>query len=209
MIQLRQMNKKSSRLKYLTNGIILENPTLILMIGLCPTLATSITVRDGLGMAAAASFVIIGSNVVASLLRRLIPATVRIPIFIIIISTFVTLVDYILQAYEPGLYQVLGVFVPLIVVNCIVLGRVEAFAYKHNVLDSMLDGMGKSLGFTLVLFVMGTIREVLGSGTFWGRPVTPAWFRQYPILLMILPPGAFILIGILKALLNKLMKPGS
>ncbi|MEO0094063.1 MAG: electron transport complex subunit RsxE [candidate division WOR-3 bacterium] len=203
------MNERHSRWRYLTNGIILENPTLILMIGLCPTLATSITVRDGLGMAAAASFVIIGSNVVASMLRRFIPNSVRIPIFIIIISTFVTIIDYTMQAYQPALYRVLGVFVPLIVVNCIVLGRVEAFAYKHSVLDSFLDGLGKSLGFTLVLFVMGTIREIFGAGTFFGKAVTPAWFRQYPMLLMIFPPGAFILIGILKALVNKFMKKES
>lgn len=200
------MNNRPSRLSYLTNGIILENPTLILMIGLCPTLATSITVRDGLGMAVAASFVIIGSNVVVSSLRRLIPPAVRIPIFIIIISTFVTLIDYTMQAYQPALYRVLGVFVPLIVVNCIVLGRVEAFAYRHGVIDTLLDSLGKSLGFSLVLFVMGTIREVLGAGTFWGKPVTPSWFRQFPMLLLIFPPGAFILIGILKALVNKFMK---
>ncbi len=203
------MNKKPSRLSYLTKGIILENPTLILMIGLCPALATSITVRDGLGMGIAASFVIIGSNVVASLLRRFIPASVRIPIFIIIISTFVTLIDYLMQAYQPALYRVLGVFVPLIVVNCIVLGRVEAFAYRHGVFDSLLDGLGKSLGFTLVLFALGTVRELFGTGTFFGKLVAPAWFRQYPMLLMIFPPGAFILIGIFKALVNKFMKQES
>jgi electron transport complex protein RnfE len=202
-------NHKQSRLSYLTSGIILENPTLILMIGLCPTLATSITVKDGLGMGVAASFVIIGSNVVSSLLRKLIPNSVRIPIFIIIISTFVTLIDYVMQAYQPTLYRVLGVFVPLIVVNCIVLGRVEAFAYKHGVFDSFLDGLGKSLGFTLVLLIMGTIREVFGAGTFFGQPVMPAWFRQYPLLLMIFPPGAFFLIGIFKALINKFMKQES
>jgi electron transport complex protein RnfE len=202
-------NQKSSRLSYLTRGIILENPTLILMIGLCPTLATSITAKDGLGMGAAASFVIIGSNVVSSLFRKLIPSSVRIPIFIIIISTFVTIIDYVLQAYQPALYRVLGVFVPLIVVNCIVLGRVEAFAYKHGVFDSFLDGLGKSLGFTLVLGVMGTIREFFGAGTLFGQIVTPGWFRQYPILLMLFPPGAFLLIGIFKALINKFMKQES
>ncbi|MDH5186938.1 MAG: electron transport complex subunit RsxE [candidate division WOR-3 bacterium] len=203
------MNNKSSRLSYLTRGIILENPTLILMIGLCPTLATSITAKDGLGMGAAASFVIIGSNLVVSLLRKLIPTSIRIPIFIIIISTFVTIIDYVLQAYQPALYRVLGVFVPLIVVNCIVLGRVEAFAYKHGVFDSFLDGLGKSLGFTLVLGVMGIIREFFGAGTLFGKIATPVWFRQYPMLLMLFPPGAFLLIGIFKALINKFMKQES
>lgn len=202
-------NNKQSRLSYFTRGIILENPVLILMIGLCPALATSITIRDGLGMGVAASFVIIGSNLVVSLLRKYIPSSVRIPIFIIIISTFVTIIDYTLQAYQPALYRVLGVFVPLIVVNCAVLGRVEAFAYKHNVLDSFLDGLGKSLGFTLVLGVMGAFREFFGAGTLFGQPVTPDWFRQYPMLLMLFPPGAFLLIGIFKAVINKFMKQES
>ena len=202
-------NNKQSRLSYLTRGIILENPVLILMIGLCPALATSITVKDGLGMGVAASFVIIGSNLVVSLLRKFIPSSVRIPIFIIIISTFVTIIDYVLQAYQPALYRVLGVFVPLIVVNCIVLGRVEAFAYKHGIFDSFLDGLGKSLGFTLVLGVLGAFREFFGAGTLFGQTVTPDWFRQYPMLLMLFPPGAFLLIGIFKALINKFMKQES
>lgn len=196
-------DRKPSRLSYLTSGIIIENPVLVLMIGMCPTLATSVTARDGLGMGLAASFVIIMSNIVISAIRKLVIDQVRIPIFIIIISTFVTLIDYTMQAYQPALYRVLGVFVPLIVVNCIVLGRAEAFAYKHGVFDSFLDGLGKSLGFTLLLFVMGSIRELGASGNWFGHPVMPAGFRQYPILLMIMPPGAFLLIGMFKALINK------
>ncbi|MEO0053416.1 MAG: Rnf-Nqr domain containing protein, partial [candidate division WOR-3 bacterium] len=127
------MNRNPSRLSYLTSGIIRENPTLILMIGLCPTLATTVTARDALGMAAAASFVLICSNIAISAIRKLVPDSVRIPIFIIIISTFVTITDYVMQAYQPDLYRVLGVFVPLIVVNCIILGRAEAFAYHHGI----------------------------------------------------------------------------
>src|SRR5512136_380433 len=195
--------QKPSRLSYLTTGIIKENPTLILMIGLCPTLATTTSARDALGMAAAASFVLILSNVVISLVRKFVQPSIRIPIFIIIISTFVTIIDYVLQAYQPGLYRVLGVFVPLIVVNCIILGRAEAFAYTHGVFDSFLDGLGNSLGFTLLLVTMGAVREFFAVGTIFGKVLTPAWYRSAPMLFMIFPPGAFLLIGILKALVVK------
>ncbi|MEN9979187.1 MAG: RnfABCDGE type electron transport complex subunit E [candidate division WOR-3 bacterium] len=198
------MNRNPSRFSYLTSGIIRENPTLILMIGLCPTLATTVTARDALGMAAAASFVLICSNIAISAIRKLVPDSVRIPIFIIIISTFVTIIDYVMQAYQPDLYRVLGVFVPLIVVNCIILGRAEAFAYHHGIFDSFLDGLGKSIGFTLVLFIMGSLRELFGAGTFFGSPLLPAAYRSAPMLFAIFPPGAFLLIGLLKALVNKL-----
>ena len=194
---------KPSRLSYLTTGIIKENPTLILMIGLCPTLATTTSAGDALGMSAAASFVLILSNVAISLVRKFVQPSIRIPIFIIIISTFVTIIDYALQAYQPSLYRVLGVFVPLIVVNCIILGRAEAFAYGHGVFDSFLDGLGNSLGFTLLLVVMGSVREFFAVGTIFGKVVTPAWYRSAPMLFMIFPPGAFFLIGILKALVVK------
>jgi Na+-translocating ferredoxin:NAD+ oxidoreductase subunit E len=196
--------QKPSRLSYLTNGIIKENPTLILMIGLCPTLATTTSARDALGMSAAASFVLIFSNVVVSMVRKLVQPSIRIPIFIIIISTFVTIVDYALQAYQPSLYRVLGVFVPLIVVNCIILGRAEAFAYGHGVFDSFLDGLGNSLGITLLLVTMGSVREFFAAGTIFGQILTPAWYRSAPMLFMIFPPGAFLLIGVLKALVIKL-----
>jgi len=195
--------QKPSRLSYLTTGIVKENPTLILMIGLCPTLATTTSAGDALGMSAAASFVLILSNVVISLVRKFVQPSIRIPIFIIIISTFVTIIDYALQAYQPSLYRVLGVFVPLIVVNCIILGRAEAFAYGHGVFDSFLDGLGNSLGFTLLLVTMGSIREFFAVGTVFGQVVTPAWYRSAPMLFMIFPPGAFLLIGILKALVAK------
>jgi len=195
--------QKPSRLSYLTTGIMKENPTLILMIGLCPALATTTSARDALGMSAAASFVLILSNVAISLVRRFVQPSIRIPIFIIIISTFVTIIDYALQAYQPSLYRALGVFVPLIVVNCIILGRAEAFAYGHGVFDSFLDGLGNSLGLTLLLVVMGSVREFFAAGTIFGKVMTPAWYRSAPMLFMIFPPGAFFLIGILKALVIK------
>ncbi len=198
------MTGKPSRMKYLTAGIIIENPLLVLMIGMCPALATTVSARDGLGMGIAASFVLICSNIVVSLVRRWVPSSIRIPIFIIIISTFVTIIDYVLQAYQPGLYQVLGIFIPLIVVNCVILGRAEGFAYSHGVFDSLLDALGKSIGFTLALGLMGVIRELLAAGTVFGFPLTPAWFREQPVLFMIFPPGAFLLIGVLKSIINKL-----
>jgi len=198
------MTNPPTRWQYFANGIIKENPVLVLMIGLCPTLATSVSARDALGMAAASSFVLIGSNLVVSLIRKVVPASVRIPIFIIVISTFVTIIDYVLQAYQPALYRVLGVFVPLIVVNCIILGRAEAFAYGHGVFDSLLDALGKSVGYALVMLAMGSVREILAAGTWFGYAVTPSWFRAAPMLFMIFPPGAFFLIGILKGLVNRL-----
>ncbi len=192
------------RFKYFWNGIILENPVLILMIGLCPTLATSISARDALGMGIAASFVLVFSNIFVSAIRKIVPENIRIPVFIIIISTFVTIVDYVLQAYEPDMYKVLGVFVPLIVVNCIILGRAEAFAYRHGIFDSFLDGLGKSVGFTLVIFIMGMVREILAQGTFFGIKIMPDIYINNSILFMLFPPGGFLLIGILKAIVNKL-----
>ncbi len=198
------MSRPGSRLRYFTSGIVLENPLLILMIGLCPALATTATARDGFGMGIAASFVLIGSNIVVSLIRRFVPSSIRIPIFIIIISSFVTVIDYVLQAYQPALYQVLGIFIPLIVVNCMILGRAEAFAYHHGVWDSILDALGKSLGFTLALGLMGTIRELFSAGTVFGYAVTPAAFREAPVLFMIFSPGAFLLIGVIKATINRL-----
>jgi electron transport complex protein RnfE len=196
-------NRKSKRLSYLLNGIILENPILILMIGLCPALATSTTAKDAFGMGMAASFVLICSNLVVSGLRKFVPDSVRIPIFIIIISTFVTIVDYMMQAYVPSLYQVLGVFVPLIVVNCIILGRAEAFAYHHNIWDSFLDALGKAIGFTIVLVVMGIIREYFSTGKIFNFVIGPKFMISQPMLFMIFPPGAFLLIGLLKAFINK------
>lgn len=189
-----------------TRGLVKENAVLVLMIGLCPALATSATVRDGFGMGLAATFVLMFSNVIISLMRKIVPNEVRIPIFILIISTFVTIIDYSMQAFQPDLYKALGVFVPLIVVNCMILGRAEAYASKNSLTKSILDGLGVGFGFTLALTVMGTIREVLGNGTFLGMTVFGEGFRQSPIIFMVLSPGAFLVIGILKALINKYVK---
>ncbi|MBE0433977.1 electron transport complex subunit E, partial [candidate division WOR-3 bacterium] len=187
-------------------GLVKENVVFVLMIGLCPALATSSTVRDGFGMGLAATFVLVFSNLIISVLRKNIPNEVRIPIFILVISTFVTLIDYMMQAFQPDLYRALGVFVPLIVVNCMILGRAEAFASKNSVLYSVLDGLGVGLGFTLALTVMGTVREILGNGTFLGMTVLGESFRSAPVIFMIMSPGAFLVIGILKALINKYVK---
>lgn len=187
--------------KDLNRGIISENPVLRLMIGLCPVLAVSNNAVNAFGMSIATGFVLICSNTVVAMIRKIVPDEIRIPIFIIIISTFVTISDYIMQAYFQDLHHALGVFVPLIVVNCIILGRAEAFAYKNPVLNSTLDGIGMSLGFTLALGGIGIIRELLGAGSVFGVAVfSPA----IAATIMILPPGAFITIGFLMALLNKM-----
>ena len=195
-----------TRLNIFTRGLVKENAVFVLMIGLCPALATSSTVRDGFGMGLAATFVLVFSNLIISILRKNIPNEVRIPIFILIISTFVTIIDYMMQAFQPDLYRALGVFVPLIVVNCMILGRAEAYASKSSVLDSILDGLGTGLGFTLALTIMGTIREILGNGTFLGMTVLGESFKNSPVTFMIMSPGAFLVIGILKALINKYVK---
>ncbi|MCK5534692.1 electron transport complex subunit E [bacterium] len=181
-----------------TKGIIKENPVLILLLGLCPLLAVSATAINSLGMGIAVLFVLVGSNLVVSLFRKFIPDGVRIPVFIIIISTFVTVTDYLMAAYYPPLHKSLGVFVPLIVVNCIILGRAEVFAYRNNIFYSLLDALGMGLGFTLVITIIGMIRELLGSGTVFGL----GNFVSYPALIMILPPGGFITIGFLIGVLN-------
>jgi electron transport complex protein RnfE len=187
--------------KDFNQGIIKENPVLRLMIGLCPTLAVSNNATNALGMSVAVAFVLIGSNLVIALIRKITPDEIRIPIFLIIISTFVTICDYVMQAYSPVLYQALGVFVPLIVVNCIILGRAEAFAYKNPVLNSVLDGVGMSLGFALAMGSIGVIREVLGAGSVFGIAL---FDERIAATIMILPPGAFITIGCIMAFLNKM-----
>jgi len=189
--------------KDFNQGIVRENPVLRLMIGLCPVLAVSNNAINALGMSIAVAFVLIGSNLVVALIRKVTPDEIRIPIFIIIISTFVTICDYVMQAYTPALYQALGVFVPLIVVNCIILGRAEAFAYKNPVLNSVLDGVGMSLGFTLALVSIGVIREVLGAGSVFGITL---FDERIAATIMILPPGAFITIGCIMAFVNKMEK---
>lgn len=198
--------KGESNWQIFSKGIIVENPVLILMLGLCPVLATSTTATDAAGMSAAVLFVLLMSNIVVSVFRKIIPSQVRIPVFIVIIATFVTIADYSLQAFTPDLYKVLGIFVPLIVVNCIILGRAEGFAYKNGIWKSILDALGKSIGFALAIVIMGAIREILGKGTLFGLNVAPQGFRANPVLFFTLSPGAFLVIGLMKAAINKIFK---
>ncbi len=189
------------------NGILRENPILRLMIGLCPTLAVSTSLSNSIGMGLAATFVLVCSNLTVSVIRPFVPSGMRIPVFIVVISTFVTIVDYVMLAYLPQLHASLGVFVPLIVVNCIILGRAEAFAYKNDALPAVLDGLGMGAGFILAISVMGSIREILGNGTLLGVNILGQGYD--PITLMILPPGAFLVIGFLMGALNMMTKKGA
>ena len=191
----------SNGLKTLTNGILKENPTFALVLGMCPTLATTTSAINGMSMGLATLFVLVCSNVVISLLKNLIPDKVRIPAFIVVIATFVTMVQLVMQAYLPAIYDVLGLFIPLIVVNCIVLGRAEAFAAKNSVGLSALDGIGMGLGFTLSLTVLGVIREFLGAGTVFGFQI---YNSQFASLIFVLAPGAFIALAYMMAAVNKL-----
>ncbi len=193
----------SNAMKTLTNGILKENPTFALVLGMCPTLATTTSAVNGMSMGLATLFVLVCSNVVISLLKNLIPDKVRIPAFIVVIATFVTMVQLVMQAYLPAIYDVLGLFIPLIVVNCIVLGRAEAFAAKNTVGLSALDGLGMGLGFTLSLTVLGVIREFLGAGTVFGFQL---YSSQFAALIFVLAPGAFICLAYLMAAVNKLQK---
>lgn len=194
----------SKRLKVLVNGIIKENPVLVLVLGTCPALATSTSFLNGVGMGIAATFVLIGSNVAISLLKKVIPDNVRIPCYVVVIAGFVSVVEMLMKAYVPDLYQTLGIFIPLIVVNCIILGRAEMFANKNGVIDSALDAVGMGIGFTLALGIMGIFREILGSGTIAGLQVLPAALE--PIMIMKMAPGGFLTFGLLIALVNKLTK---
>lgn len=197
-----------SHLKEFTKGIIKENPTFVMMLGLCPTLAVSTKAIFGLGMGVAATFVLLGSNILISMFRNIIPEKVRIPAYIVIIATFVTIVDLLMAAYLPPLHEALGIFIPLIVVNCIILGRAEAFASKNTIFDSILDALGVGLGFTLALTLLGSIREILGAGTLTfemlGVGFTLTLAKYKPMIIMILPPGAFLTIGLLMAWFNQI-----
>ncbi len=184
------------------NGIITENPTFRLVLGMCPTLAVTTGAANGVAMGLATAFVLVCSNFVISLIKDYVPSQVRIPAYIVVAATFVTMTGMLMEAYVPVLYESLGLFIPLIVVNCIILGRAEAFASKHRPMASIADGIGMGLGFTLSLTLLGAIRELLGSGTIFGFQVMPEAFN--PAIIMILPPGAFITLGILLGLLNKL-----
>ncbi len=188
--------------KVFTNGIINENPTFRLVLGMCPTLAVTTAAENGVGMGLATTFVLVASNIVISALRKFIPSKVRIPAFVVIIATFVTMVGMLMEAFVPQLYRSLGLFIPLIVVNCIIMARAESFAYENGIVASALDGLGMGLGFTLSLTLLGSIREILGNGTWFGMQVMGSGFN--PAVIMILPPGAFITLGLLLALLNKL-----
>ena len=195
---------KKSKLQILTNGIIKENPVLVLVLGTCPTLAISTQAINGIGMGACVLVVLTCSNIIISALKKIIPDTVRIPCYITVIATFVTIVQLVLKAYAPSLDKSLGVYIPLIVVNCIILGRAEAFANKNSVVDSALDGIGMGLGYTLTATVMACIRELIGSGTLFGATITANLFSPFTILIM--APGGFFIFGCLIALVNKITK---
>lgn len=197
------MSDNNSNIKVLLNGLIKENPIFVLLLGMCPTLGTTSSAINGLSMGLATTFVLVCSNVVISLLKNIIPDKVRIPAFIVVIATFVTIVEMVMQAYLPALFESLGLFIPLIVVNCIVLGRAEAFAAKNNVFRSLLDGLGMGIGFAFALTLLGSVRELLGTGKIFNFSVYP---ESYGILIMVLAPGAFIALGYLIAIINKLRK---
>lgn len=192
-----------NNLKVLMNGIIKENPTFVLLLGMCPTLGTTSSAINGMSMGLATAFVLICSNVVISLIKNLIPDMVRIPAFIVVIASFVTLLQMLMQAFVPDLYATLGLFIPLIVVNCILLGRAEAFAAKNGPVPSIFDGLGMGLGFTLGLTLLGAVREFLGTGKIFNLAILP---EQYGMLVFVLAPGAFIALGYLIALINKMKK---
>ena len=192
-----------SNLKILMNGIITENPTFVLLLGMCPTLGTTSSAMNGMSMGLATMFVLICSNMVISALKNVIPDMVRIPGYIVVIATFVTVVQMCMEAFIPALYASLGLFIPLIVVNCIVLGRAEAFAAKNGVVASAFDGIGIGLGFTIALTLLGAIRELLGTGKLFNLTIMP---QQFGSLIFVLAPGAFIALGFLIAIVNKLRK---
>lgn len=190
------------QLKNFTKGFIKENPVFILLLGLCPTLGVTTTAINGLAMGLATTFVLTMSNLVVSLIKNLIPAKVRIPSFIVIIASFVTIVDLVMAGFAPPLHEQLGLFIPLIVVNCIILGRAEAFASKKDIWSSIVDGFGMGLGFAFALFLLGAVREILGSGAIFGWH----FIKSDGMLVFVLAPGAFIVLGYLIALINKLNK---
>ncbi len=206
--QLKLITRKEEKImsknfRIIVNGITKENPTFVLLLGMCPTLATTSSAINGMSMGLATMFVLICSNSAISLLKNLIPDMVRIPGYIVVIATFVTIVEMLMNAYVPALADSLGIFIPLIVVNCIVLGRAESFASKNGVFASALDGVGIGLGFTLALTLLGTIRELLGTGKVFALSIYP---EQYGSLIFVLAPGAFIVLGFLIATFNKLQK---
>ena len=192
----------STKLNILTKGFLKENPTFVLLLGMCPTLATTTSAINGLSMGLATLFVLVLSNIAISAIAPVVPDKVHIPVYIVVIATFVTILQFAMQAYTPAMYATLGLFIPLIVVNCIVLGRAEAFANKNGILDSALDGFGIGLGFTLSLTVLGIVREILGSGSIFGFK----FISGDGMLAFVMAPGAFLALGYLMVLFNKIAK---
>lgn len=197
-----------SAMKEFTKGFLKENPVFVLVLGMCPTLAVTSSVENALGMGLSVTFVLFFSNMLISLIKGIVPPKIRIPMFIVVIATFVTIVDLTMAAFLPPLHKSLGLFIPLIVVNCIILGRAEAFASKNSVLKSIMDGLGMGLGFTFALVVLGTIRELLGTGRILDFPILPQAYQDSPMLVAILAPGAFITLGFILAVINLLKKRG-
>ncbi|MCR4638374.1 electron transport complex subunit E [Ruminococcus sp.] len=195
-------DKKISLTNELTKGIIKENPTLVMLLGMCPTLAVTTQALNGIGMGLATTFVLLGSNIVISALRKVIPDKVRIPAFIVIIASFVTLIGFLLEGFVPSLYDSLGIYLTLITVNCIIFGRAEMFASKNGVIASAFDAIGMGIGFTLALFLMGSVREIIGSGKWMG--ITLPVLSDKPMLLFIMPAGGFFTLGVIIAVVNKL-----
>ena len=199
--------KPNTPIERLYNGIIKENPTFVLILGMCPTLAVTTSAMNGLGMGLTTMVILAMSNLMISLLRKIIPDGVRMPAYIVVVASFVTICELLLEGFLPSLYEALGLYIPLIVVNCIILGRAEAYASKNTVVASLFDGIGMGLGFTIALTLIGIFREILGAGTIFGIKVTPAGFE--PISIFILAPGAFFVLSILTALQNKLKAPSA
>lgn len=196
------MNEERKTLYEFTKGIIKENPVLVTLLGMCPTLAVTVLAQNGIGMGLATTFVLVCSNAVISLLKNVIPKAVRLPCFIVIIAGFVTFIDFIMKGFLPELHSALGVFLQLITVNCIILGRAEAFASRNTIGRSVLDGLGMGIGFTLALFTMGSIREILGLGSWFGMKIP--YLCDNPMTIFIMPAGGFFVLGCLIALVNKL-----
>ncbi len=199
--------KKNSPMERLWNGIVKENPTLVLMLGMCPTLAVTTGAINGMGMGLSTTAVLVMSNMMISILRKVIPSQVRMPAYIVIVASFVTMIEMVLHAFVTPLYESLGIFIPLIVVNCIILGRAEAYASKNKVIPSVFDGLGMGLGFTVALTLIGMVRELLGAGTLFDMPILPDAIP--PITIFILAPGAFFVLAVLTALQNKLKAPSA
>ena len=199
--------RKDTPLERLYNGIIKENPTFVMMLGMCPTLAVTTSAKNGIGMGLATMVILTASNLMISLLRKIIPDGVRMPAYIVVVASFVTIVEFLMEGFIPALYSALGIYIPLIVVNCIILGRAEAYAGKHGPIPSLFDGIGMGLGFTVALVCIGAVREILGAGTVFGVPVMPASYQ--PISIFILAPGAFFVLACLTALQNKLKMPSA